>query len=67
MAYETVHQAPTFYLRLLLPPGFSPGEVWLDGTPLAWDTLTLDQDTYLTATLPTGHHSLVVEAEKARQ
>jgi hypothetical protein len=63
MAYETVHQVPTFPLRLLLPPGFSPGEVWLDGTPLAWDTLTLGQDSYLTATLPTGHHSLVVEAE----
>jgi hypothetical protein len=67
MAYETVHQAQTFPLRLLLPPSFSPAEVWLDGTPLAWDTLILGQDTYLTATPPSGHHSLVVEAEKSRQ
>jgi hypothetical protein len=61
VTYETVHQAPTFPLRLLLPPGFTAGEVWLDGRPLAWDTFTLGQDTYLAATLPTGRHSLVVE------
>ena len=63
MAYETLHQAPTFPLRLLLLPGFTPGEAWLDGRPLAWDTFTLGQDTYLTTTLPTGRHSLVVESQ----
>jgi hypothetical protein len=62
MVYETLHQSPTLPLRLLLPPGFSPGEVWLDGRPLVWDTIILGWDTYLTATLPTGRHSLVVES-----
>ena len=62
MVYETVHQSPTFPLRLLLSSGFTPAEVWLDGRPLTWDMVTLGQDTYLTATLPTGRHSLVVES-----
>ncbi len=63
MVYETLHQSPTFPLRLLLPSGFTPGQVWLDGRPLTWDTLTSGRDTYLTATLPTGRHSLVVESD----
>jgi len=62
IAYETNHQAPTFPLHLLLPPGFTPGGARLDGAPLAWEQLTLGQDTYLTATLPTGYHFLVVES-----
>jgi len=48
-------------LRLLLPTGFTPGQVRVDDTPLAWDQFTLGEDTYLTATLPAGRHSLVVE------
>jgi hypothetical protein len=62
IAYETNHHAATFPLRLLLPPGFTPGQARLDGTPRAWEKHNLGQDTYLTATLPTGRHSLVVEA-----
>ncbi len=62
MAYETDYQAPGFPLRLLLPTSFTPGQVRVDGTPLAWDEFTLGQDTYLTATLPTGRHFLVVES-----
>jgi hypothetical protein len=62
LAYETNHGAPDFPLRLLLPPGFSPGGVRLDAAPLAWDRFTLGQDTYLTATLPTGRHFLTVDA-----
>jgi hypothetical protein len=64
IAYETNHQAPTFPLRLLLPAGFVPVEAWLDGTSLMWDSFTLGQDTYLTTTLPTGRHWLVVEVVK---
>jgi len=62
MAYETDYQAPGFPLHLLLPTSFTPGQVRVDGTPLAWDEFTLGQDTYLTATLPTGPHFLVVES-----
>jgi hypothetical protein len=62
IAYETNHQAPTFPLNLLLPPGFTPAEAQLDGAPLAWEQFALGQDTYLMATLPTGRHFLVVES-----
>ena len=62
IAYETNHQALTFPLRLLLPPGFKPVVTRLDGASLAWEQLDLGQDTYLTATLPTGRHFLVVES-----
>jgi hypothetical protein len=62
LAYETNHPASTFPLRLLLPQGFRPGQARLDGEPLAWETVTVGQDTYLTAVLPPGRHFLVVEA-----
>lgn len=62
IVYETNHQAPTFSLRLLLPHGFTLGQVQLDGVPLAWERLTLGRDVYLVATLSTGRHHLVVES-----
>jgi hypothetical protein len=62
IAYETNQQAPTFPLRLLLPPGFTTAEARLDGVPVDWNTAALGQDTYLTATLPTGRHFMVVES-----
>jgi hypothetical protein len=34
----------------------------LDGVLVDWNTATLGQDTYLTATLPTRRHFLVVES-----
>jgi hypothetical protein len=61
LSYETNHPAPTFPLRLLLSPGFEPGQVQLDGVPLAWERVSQGQDMVLTASLPTGYHSLVVE------
>ncbi|GAB4528899.1 MAG: hypothetical protein Kow0063_05490 [Anaerolineae bacterium] len=64
MVYQTNHQAPNFPGRILLPVGFVPDQVQLDGLPQDWDTFTLGQDTYLSTTLPTGHHSLLVVARQ---
>ena len=61
MAYDTNHQNATIPLRLLLPFGFRPAHVHLDKVPLEWETIVVGEDTYLTATLPTGNHQLVVE------
>ena len=60
LAYETRGQARSFPLRLLLPPGFSPGVVSLDGQSLAWKQISVGQDQYLKALLPAGRHLLEV-------
>jgi hypothetical protein len=65
LSYETNHQGAVFPLRLLLPPGLIPGRAYLDGLGLDWDSYILGQDTYLSASLPTGHHLVVVEAAVA--
>jgi len=64
MVYETSRQDLAFPLRLLLPPGFTPGQARLDGAPLEWEILSLGQDTYLTASLPPGRHFLAVQSQK---
>jgi hypothetical protein len=59
LSYETNHPALAFPLRLLLPPGFEPGQVRLDGVPLASERVSQGRDVVLAASLPTGYHSLV--------
>lgn len=61
LAYDTNHSDSTLPLHLLLPTGFTPRYVHLDGVPLEWDTEVVGEDRYLTATLPTGKHQLVIE------
>jgi hypothetical protein len=63
LAYDTNHQAPAFPFQLLLPPGFKPGQARLDGVSVAWEGLSPGQDAYLVASLPSGRHLLVVEAD----
>jgi hypothetical protein len=59
LSYETNHPALAFPLHLLLPPGFEPGQVRLDGVPLASERVSQGRDVVLAASLPTGYHSLV--------
>jgi len=63
LEYDTNAQQD-FPLQLLLPIYFTPGQVYLDGTPLKGELVELAQDTYLQATLPDGHHQLVVEKDQ---
>lgn len=60
LAYETRDQAGSFPLRLLLPPGFGPGAVRLDGQSLAWNQISVGRDQYLKAVVPEGRHLLEV-------
>ncbi|MGB0386184.1 MAG: MGH1-like glycoside hydrolase domain-containing protein [Ardenticatenaceae bacterium] len=61
LAYETNHQTAYFPLRLLLPAGFTPSQVRLNGTSVGWNTFVVGQDAYLSTALPNGRHQLVVE------
>jgi len=62
LKYDT-NSPGDFPLQLLLPLRFAPGQVYLDGQPLAWEPVELAQDTYLQATLPAGHHQLMIESQ----
>ncbi len=63
LAYDTNHPDSSLPLHLLLPANFMPRYVHLDNNPLEWDIEIIGEDHYLTATLPTGHHQLIIERE----
>ncbi|MDM8519876.1 hypothetical protein QUF64_07495 [Anaerolineales bacterium HSG6] len=64
LRYDTNIAPENFPLELLLPPNFEPSQLLLDGSPHDWVLTTLGDDTYLTATIPSGEHRLLVRSSE---